>query len=66
MWSRYYYFANTGLQAHWVLYSKADLSVDSEAEEVLNPNTWGNGGADPLWEYEFSKNGAFIAYSKSR
>ncbi|XP_062520515.1 prolyl endopeptidase-like [Corticium candelabrum] len=60
---RYYYFYNTGLQNHNVMYCQDSLV--SEARVFLNPNEWSDDGTIALKVYKFSEDGKLFAFGKS-
>ncbi|CAI5975622.1 unnamed protein product [Closterium sp. NIES-65] len=62
--SNYFYFHNTGLQAHSVLY--VQKSLEDEAEVLLDPNTWSDDGTVSLGTYSFSEDGEYLAYAVSQ
>ncbi|GJP29477.1 hypothetical protein CLOM_g16746 [Closterium sp. NIES-68] len=62
--SNYFYFHNTGLQAHSVLYMQK--SLEDEAEVLLDPNTWSDDGTVSLSTYAFSEDGEYLAYAVSQ
>ncbi|CAI5479475.1 unnamed protein product [Closterium sp. Yama58-4] len=62
--SNYFYFHNTGLQAHSVLYMQK--SLEDEAEILLDPNTWSHDGTVSLGTYAFSEDGEYLAYAVSQ
>ncbi|KAK9846596.1 hypothetical protein WJX81_007362 [Elliptochloris bilobata] len=59
--SRYYFFLNTGLQQHSVLYTQA--SLDAEPQVLLDPNTLSSDGTVALTGQAFSHSGELMAYS---
>lgn len=60
---RYYYYHNSGLQQHHVLYGQD--SLDSPATVLLDPNTLSADGTIALKSTEFSDDGKLMAYSLS-
>ncbi|XP_065678005.1 prolyl endopeptidase isoform X2 [Hydra vulgaris] len=60
---RYFYFHNTGLQNHRVLYMQN--SLDSEPEIFLDPNTFCVNGSISIQQVSFSKDGNTCAYGVS-
>ena len=66
---RWYYTANSGLQAQSVLYTTdapdANASSDGGPQVVLDPNTFSTDGTVALGDYAFSYDGKYIAYSIS-
>ncbi len=56
----YYFFKNTGLQNHDVLYRKKDEK--GAAEMFLDPNTFSKDGTTKLTGIFFSKDGSLAAY----
>jgi prolyl oligopeptidase len=61
---KYFFYKNDGLQNQYVLYIQKDLS--SEAEVLLDPNSWTSDGTMALSSISVSKNGKYLAYSTSR
>jgi prolyl oligopeptidase len=57
---RYYYFKNNGLQNQYVLYRLETLQ--SEAQVLIDPNTWSNDGTVALAGTAFSPDGRYLAY----
>ena len=60
---RYYFYANDGLQNHYVLYGMD--SLDQVPEVVLDPNTWSEDGTVALSGLGFSEDGRYMAYAVS-
>eukprot|EP00455_Lapot_gusevi_P030934 TRINITY_DN3335_c0_g4_i1.p1 TRINITY_DN3335_c0_g4~~TRINITY_DN3335_c0_g4_i1.p1 ORF type:complete len:745 (+),score=189.14 TRINITY_DN3335_c0_g4_i1:73-2307(+) len=60
---RVFYFHNSGLQDHYVLY-KQD-SLDGKESVLLDPNTFSADSTVSLGGYSISESGRFIAYSTS-
>lgn len=58
-----YYYKNSGLQNHSVLYREADGT--NTPEEFLNPNTFSKDGTTSLAGINFSKDGSMAAYNVS-
>ncbi|XP_010536444.1 PREDICTED: prolyl endopeptidase-like [Tarenaya hassleriana] len=61
--NKYFYFHNTGLQAHSVLYMQDDL--DAEPEILLDPNTLSNDGTVALSTFSISEDAKLLAYGLS-
>ena len=61
---KYYYFKNDGLQNQSVLYGQDKLEGD--AQVVLDPNTFSTDGTASLQEFDFSKDGRYMAYAVSK
>jgi prolyl oligopeptidase len=59
-----YYFKNSGLQNHSVLYRRK--GEQGEAEVFLDPNTFSKDGTTRLGGLSFSKDGSRLAYQISR
>ncbi len=57
----YYYSYNDGLQNQSVIYRKS--SLDGEAEVFIDPNTLSDDGTKALGTLDFSRDGAYCAYS---
>ena len=57
---RYYYSYNDGLQNQSVIYTQTDL--DTEAELLIDPNTWSDDGTIALASYSPSPDGIHMAY----
>ncbi|KAL5288181.1 PREP family protein [Megaselia abdita] len=60
---KYYYFHNTGLQNHPILYQQD--SLDSEAKIFFDPNVLSEDGKIALTIHKFSDDGKFFAYALS-
>lgn len=58
-----YYYKNSGLQNHYVLYRKK--GENGKEEVFLNPNTFAEDGTTSLGSVSFSKDGNTVAYSIS-
>ena len=61
---KYYFFKNDGLQNQSVLYGQDKLEGD--AQVVLDPNTFSTDGTASLQEFDFSKDGRYMAYAVSK
>jgi prolyl oligopeptidase len=61
---KYYFFKNDGLQNQSVLYGQDKLEGD--AQVVLDPNTFSADGTASLQEFDFSKDGRYMAYAVSK
>ena len=61
---RWYYSSNTGLQAQSVVYTQ--LTPDSPATVLLDPNTFSIDGTVALSDFTFSWDGSLVAYSIAR
>ena len=61
---KYYFFKNDGLQNQSVLYVQDDLQAAPRM--VLDPNTFSPDGTASLGEYDFSRDGRYLAYTISR
>lgn len=61
---RWYYSSNTGLQAQSVIYTQ--LTLDSPATILLDPNTFSTDGTVALSDFTFSWDGSLVAYSIAR
>ncbi|XP_049318441.1 prolyl endopeptidase isoform X2 [Bactrocera dorsalis] len=59
----YYFYVNTGLQNHNVLFQQKHL-VD-EPKVFLDPNTWSEDGTIALSQKSFSEDGTYMAYGIS-
>jgi prolyl oligopeptidase len=59
--SWYYFWKNDGLQNQSVLYRQATLT--SEAELVIDPNSWSKDGTVALGSVSFSEDASHMAYS---
>eukprot|EP00048_Salpingoeca_helianthica_P022591 m.19194 g.19194 ORF g.19194 m.19194 type:complete len:743 (+) comp7533_c1_seq1:1353-3581(+) len=59
----YFFYYNTGLQNHSVLYVQA--SLDAEQTVLLDPNTFSEDGTTALHSTSFTEDGRFVAYSVS-
>ncbi len=60
---KYYYFHNTGLQNQSVLFGAE--SLEAEAAEILDPNSFSSDGTSSLANFGFSKDGKYLAYGVS-
>ncbi|XP_009128156.1 prolyl endopeptidase [Brassica rapa] len=60
---RFFYFHNTGLQAHSVLYMQDDL--EAEPEVLLDPNTLSDDGTVSLNTLSISEDAKYLAYGLS-
>ena len=60
----YYYLKNDGLQNQDILYKQKGL--DGEASVVLDPNTFSSDGTASLGAMNFSPDGKYLAYQKSK
>ncbi len=60
---KYYFFKNDGLQDQSVLYVMD--RPNGQPKEVLDPNLFSNDGSLSIEEYQFSKDGRYIAYAIS-
>ncbi|XP_010539814.1 PREDICTED: prolyl endopeptidase-like isoform X2 [Tarenaya hassleriana] len=60
---KYFYFHNTGLQAHSVLYMLDDLNA--EPEVLLDPNTLSGDGTVALNTFSVSEDAKWLAYGLS-
>ncbi|HEY6914487.1 MAG TPA: prolyl oligopeptidase family serine peptidase [Paludibacter sp.] len=61
---QYFFYKNNGLQNQSALYRQK--SLNSEAELLLDPNTFSTDGTVALANIAFSKNGKYLAYSIAR
>ncbi len=61
---RYFYFRNSGLQNHSILYYKNGL--EGEEKLLLDPNTFSEDGSKSLSMTSVSKDGRYIAYGISQ
>jgi len=61
---QYYYYKNNGLQNQSVLYHQVTLS--SEPEMLLDPNTLSTDGTVALSNIAFSKDGKYLGYAIAR
>ncbi|XP_053958448.1 prolyl endopeptidase [Anastrepha ludens] len=59
----YYFFVNTGLQNHNVLYQQTGL--EDKPKIFLDPNTWSEDGTIALSQKSFSEDGKYMAYGIS-
>lgn len=58
-----YYFRNSGLQNHEVLYrTSLQKESDQEPEVFLDPNSFSKDGTTALREFSFSHDGSLLAY----
>ena len=62
--NRYFYFKNDGMQNQSVLYVQD--SLDAEPTVLLDPNKLSGDGTVSLGEYDFSKDGKYLAYAIAR
>ncbi|KAG2313412.1 hypothetical protein Bca52824_024969 [Brassica carinata] len=60
---KYFYFHNTGLQAHSVLYMQDDL--ESEPEVLLDPNALSDDGTVSLNTFSISEDAKYLGYGLS-
>lgn len=60
---KYFYFQNTGLQAHNIFYVQNGL--DAEAEVLLDPNSLSDDATVALSRYAVSEDGKYLAYGIS-
>ncbi|KAF3537767.1 hypothetical protein F2Q69_00020840 [Brassica cretica] len=60
---KYFYFHNTGLQAHSVLYMQGDL--EAEPEVLLDPNSLSDDGTVSLNTFSISEDAKYLAYGLS-
>lgn len=58
---KYFFYKNNGLQNQAVLYLQKDLK--SDAEVLLDPNSWAADGTIALGNVSVSRNGKYLAYS---
>ena len=58
---KYFYYKNDGLQNQYVLYIQD--TPDSEAEVLLDPNTFSDDGTIALGAARISKDGKYLAYA---
>ncbi len=61
---KYYFYKNDGLQNQSVFYRQS--SLDSQPEELLNPNKLSADGTVAISQIEFSADGKYMAYSIAR
>uniref|UniRef100_A0A915LMN1 Prolyl endopeptidase n=1 Tax=Meloidogyne javanica TaxID=6303 RepID=A0A915LMN1_MELJA len=59
----YYYFYNSGLQNHYVLYQQK--SLDEKGKVFMNPNTWSEDGTTSLSHTSWTEDGTLLAYGVS-
>ncbi|XP_067622194.1 prolyl endopeptidase isoform X2 [Eurosta solidaginis] len=59
----YYFYANSGLQNHNVLYQQKSLSDDPQI--FFDPNLWSQDGTIALAQISFSEDGNYMAYGLS-
>lgn len=57
-----YFFKNSGLQNHSVLYRVPANNPEAEPEVFLDPNTFSDDGTTGLTDIEFSEDGSLAAY----
>ncbi|GIL73545.1 hypothetical protein Vretimale_5243 [Volvox reticuliferus] len=62
--SRYYYYHNSGLQQHYVLYGMS--SLDSEPVVFFDPNKLSEDGTTALSDMQWTDDGSLAAYSLSK
>lgn len=62
--NRYFYYHNTGLQNHSILYYKDGINGD--AKVLLDPNTFSEDGSESLSMVSVSKDGNTLAYGISQ
>jgi prolyl oligopeptidase len=62
--NRYFYFKNDGMQNQSILYMQE--SLDAEPTVLLDPNKLSDDGTVSLGEYDFSKDGKYMAYAIAR
>jgi prolyl oligopeptidase len=62
--NRYFYFKNDGMQNQSILYMQE--SLDAEPTVLLDPNKLSEDGTVSLGEYDFSKDGKYMAYAIAR
>ncbi|CAK5050355.1 unnamed protein product [Meloidogyne enterolobii] len=56
----YYYFYNSGLQNHYVLYQQKTL--DEKGKVFMDPNTWSEDGTTSLSHTSWTEDGTLLAY----
>uniref|UniRef100_A0A915MFC9 Prolyl endopeptidase n=1 Tax=Meloidogyne javanica TaxID=6303 RepID=A0A915MFC9_MELJA len=59
----YYYFYNSGLQNHYVLYQQKTL--DEKGNVFMDPNTWSEDGTTSLSHTSWTEDGTLLAYGVS-
>uniref|UniRef100_A0A914L7R3 Prolyl endopeptidase n=1 Tax=Meloidogyne incognita TaxID=6306 RepID=A0A914L7R3_MELIC len=59
----YYYFYNSGLQNHYVLYQQK--SLDEKGSVFMDPNTWSEDGTTSLSHTSWTEDGTILAYGVS-
>ncbi|CAK5085368.1 unnamed protein product [Meloidogyne enterolobii] len=59
----YYYFYNSGLQNHYVLYQQKTL--DEKGKVFMDPNTWSEDGTTSLSLTSWTEDGTLLAYGVS-